>query len=242
MNTMTRGVLLGMGLWLAVAGSLPAKTIEFGGYVWSVRSGQGGPGPNAWDEGNVWLDAAGHLHLRVREHEGRWSCAEVTMQRRLGFGRYVFEVEGPIDRLDDNVVLGLFNYPTSDVGGDATHEIDIEFARWGRATNPIGNYTVWPAEKGLKPTSKTYAFTLSGAGSTHRFDWSEGKVVYRSWQGFGEGGAEFAAWSFEPEEAARRIARKPMPVHVNLWLFQGRPPKDGKGVEIVLRAFRFQAQ
>jgi hypothetical protein len=28
-------------------------------------------------------------------------------------------------------------------------------------------------------------------------------------------------------------------VHLNLWLFQGRPPKDGKVVEVVVRAFGF---
>ena len=52
----------------------------------------------------------------------------------LGFGRYQFQVIGRIDQLDPNVVLGLFKYPTPDVGPDGTNEIDIEFAQWGRAT------------------------------------------------------------------------------------------------------------
>ena len=82
------------------------------------------------------------------------------MRKRLGFGRYQFQISGRIDRFDDNVVLGLFNYPTGDVGPDATHEIDIEFARWGDAKNPIGNYTVWPVEKSLKQVSKSFPFDL----------------------------------------------------------------------------------
>src|SRR5947208_323805 len=147
-------------LFLALACSVQAKNIEFAGYTWTVRSGRGGPGPNAWDENNVWLDASGTLHLKISQHDGQWSCAEVTMQERLGFGRYEFQIKGPIDRLDDNVVLGLFNYPTRDVGPGATHEIDIEFARWGAATNPIGNYTVWPVDIGLKQQSKSFPFTL----------------------------------------------------------------------------------
>lgn len=40
-----------------------AEEIRFGGYTWTVRSGRGGPGPNAWDAKNVWLDAATNLHL-----------------------------------------------------------------------------------------------------------------------------------------------------------------------------------
>jgi hypothetical protein len=140
--------------------SVQGATVKFSGYEWNVRTGRGGPGPNVWEEKNVWLDESGGLHLKIAQHVGKWSCAEVTMRNKLELGRYEFQIKGAIDRLDDNVVLGLFNYPTSDVGPDATHEIDIEFARWGQAGNPIGNYTVWPVEKGLKQQSKSFAFTL----------------------------------------------------------------------------------
>jgi len=46
---------------------LEAKEIQFGGYTWTVRTGRGGPGPNAWDENNVWLDSATNLHLEEVE-------------------------------------------------------------------------------------------------------------------------------------------------------------------------------
>ncbi len=99
------------GLLVALAFSSPGKDIEFGGYTWTVRSGRGGPGPNAWDESNVWIDAATNLHLKITQRDGKWSCAEVTMRKQLGFGRYQFQISGRLDQLDDNVVLGLFNYP-----------------------------------------------------------------------------------------------------------------------------------
>jgi hypothetical protein len=238
---LSRGSPWLLGLLLTAGTGLEAATIEFGGHTWTVRSGPGGPGPNDWDARNVWLDAQGRLHLKISQRGGKWSCAEVTMKDRLGFGRYEFQVEGGIDRFDDNVVLGLFNYPTADVGPDGTHEIDVEFARWGRATNPIGNYTVWPVEKKLGQTSKTFAFQLTGTTSTHRFDWATNQVAYRSWQGLGDQGAEIAQWSFQPKDADRRISRSPMPVHLNLWLFQGKPPKDQQEVEVVIRSFSFTA-
>lgn len=222
-----------------------AAEIRFGGYTWTVRSGQGGPGPNRWDERNVWLDAATNLHLKISHREGQWSCAEVTLRERLGFGRYEFQTTGRIDRLDDHVVLGLFNYPTGDVGPDATHEIDIEFARWGQAANPIGNYTVWPVDPTLKQVTHGFPFVLAGDASTHRFTWSRERVVFQSLGGHraaGDDGGEVHRWVFAPAEPQRRIASKPMPVHLNLWLFQGRPPKDGREVEVVIRAFRFEGE
>ncbi|HNQ25081.1 MAG TPA: glycoside hydrolase family 16 protein [Phycisphaerae bacterium] len=215
------------------------RELVFGGYPWTVRSGHGGPGPNAWATDNVWLDAATNLHLKIAHREGKWSCAEVTLQQRLGFGRYRFQTVGRIDRLDDNVVLGLFNYPTREVGPDATHEIDIEFARWGEAGNPLGNFTVWPVERGLKPVSKAFPVALTGDEATHGFHWGHRQIVFQSANGHREDQREaISTWTYRPSEPARFISRQPMPVHLNLWLFQGRPPKDGQEVEVIIRGFK----
>ncbi len=163
------------------------------------------------------------------------------MQKRLGFGRYEFQIKGPIDRLDDNVVLGLFNYPTRDVGSDATHEIDVEFARWGAAKNPIGNYTVWPVEKSLKQQSKSFPFTLESGESTHRFTWSKGQILFQSLRGLrNDNDEEFSRWIFSPENPSQRISQRPMPVHINLWLFKGREPKNSQEVQIVVQRFSFK--
>ncbi|MFO0734148.1 MAG: hypothetical protein U0361_24925, partial [Nitrospiraceae bacterium] len=140
----------------------------------------------------------------------------------------------------DNVVLGLFNYPTRDVGTDATHEIDIEFARWGAASNPIGNYTVWPPEKGLKQQSHSFPFTLETGQSTHRFTWTSNQIVFQSVRGLRtDGREEFSRWAFSPPDPARGISRQPMPIHINLWLFKGLPPKNQAEVEVILQAFSF---
>jgi hypothetical protein len=88
MNRKTKCLLA--GLFLTFGLSVLAKEIEFGGYTWTVRSGQGGPGPNTWNESNVWLDSSTNVHLKISQRDGKWSCAEVTMRKRLGFGRYQF--------------------------------------------------------------------------------------------------------------------------------------------------------
>jgi hypothetical protein len=225
---------------LALGFSTPAKDLEFGGYAWTVRSGLGGPGPNDWDEKNVWLDASTNLHLRISLRDGKWSCAEVTMRKRLGSGRYQFQVQGRVDRFDDNVVLGLFNYPTGEVGPDGTHEIDIEFARWGLAWNPMGNYTVWPVEKSLKQVSKPFAFALTGDQTTHRFIWSRDQVKFQSLEGYAEDvSREINSWVYSPSDPSRWVSQHPMPVHINLWLFKGFAPKNGREVEVVIHEFKF---
>jgi hypothetical protein len=238
MNRKTQCLLA--GLFLALGFSMQAKDIEFGGYTWVVRSGRGGPGPNAWDENNVWLDTSTNLHLKISQRDGKWSCAEVTMRRRLGFGQYQFRVTGRLDRFDDNVVLGLFNYPTRDVGPDGTHEIDIEFARWGNARNAMGNYTVWPVVKSLKQVSRSFPITLTGDETTHRFIWSRDELKFRSSQGHrGDDREEISTWVYSPKEASQHISQQPMPVHINLWLFKGLAPKNGQEVEVIIHDFRF---
>jgi len=162
------------------------------------------------------------------------------MRKRLGFGRYRFQVQGRVDRFDDNVVLGFFNYPTGDVGPDATHEIDVEFARWGNARNPMGNYTVWPAAKSLTQVSKPFPFTLADDRSTHSFTWSRDQVKFLSVQGYREDDRqEITAWVYAPNEPSKRISQQPMPVHINLWLFKGLAPKNAQEAEIIVHDFKF---
>jgi hypothetical protein len=125
---------------LAACAFSQAKTIRFSGYDWIVRpSGTGGPGPNQWDENNVWVDGSGYLHLKLSQRAGRWYCSEVYTKDRLAFGSYQFWVIGHVDKLDQNVVFGLFSYPTPDVGPDGTNELDIEFAKWGTIFDSLKN-------------------------------------------------------------------------------------------------------
>jgi hypothetical protein len=235
-----RGIELLAGLVLALSFSGAAKDIQFCGYTWTLKEGRGGPGPNSWDPSNVWLDSATNLHLKISQRGGQWFCAEVAMRERLGLGRYEFQTRGALNALDPNVVLGLFNYPTRDVGPDGTHEIDIEFARWGKAENPVINFSVCPVDSDLKQVTKAFSAGLIPQELTHRFTWSRTQVGFQALPGFAEDEREAVArWLYQPPVPARTVSQQPMPVHINLWLFRGQPPKDGREVEVVIRHFRF---
>jgi hypothetical protein len=221
--------------------------VHFSGYDWQVSAGDGlGPGPNSWDANNVWTDADGYLHLKLTHRGGRWYCAEAETTTALGFGRYQFEVAGPIDRLDPNVVLGLFDYPTPDIGPDGTNEIDIEFSRWGDPGADIGNYTVWPVQAALAQAGNTFSFSLDGGAgaegeiTTQRYTRAADHVLFQSLLGAHEDdSAEFGRWDYRPAAPATTVPQTRLPVHVNLWLFGGQPPTDGNDVEIVIRKFEF---
>jgi hypothetical protein len=224
-----------------------AKTIRFSGYEWVVKDGSMmGPGPNEWDKANAFVDEQGHLHLRISYKSGRWYSAEVTTVQRFGFGTYQFVVDGYVDRLNKNVVLGLFNYPTLDIGPDGTNEIDIEFTRFGNEGNRIGNFSVAPANNGVDVISRSFPVSLRSSVSLHTFHWHPTSVLFASAQGEGLGSVHcddansIVTALYQPEDPSRQIPQQPLPIHINLWLFRGLPPTDGKPVEIVIRAFKFR--
>ena len=86
--------------------------------------------------------------------------------------------------------------------------------------------------------------TLAGDASTHRFDWSATGVKFTSFDGWENAGglARIAKWYDAPVKPRRHIPQQPLPVHMNLWLFQGHAPVDGQEVEVVIRSFSFTAR
>lgn len=241
------GALLLLNNALRAEDQTVAATLQFSGYTWEVRpAGFGGPGGNQWDPNGVWVDPNGDLHLKLRNVNGQWRAAELYTTQRLGFGTYQWQIIGPIDKLDRNLVLGLFNYTRPDVGPDGTNEIDIEFARWGNASAPNLNYVVWPALSGTPKNFQTHNFTLSGTYTTHRFTWSANSILFQSLHGHTDTDSnEFYRWSFAPAQPSRDIPQKPLPLHMNLWLFDANEdgiadaPVDGVEMEIVIRKFTF---
>lgn len=250
--TVLLGVLSLLYCGEAQAQASQPKVINFCGYEWIVRStGKGGPGPNQWSPDNVWLDKAG-LHLKIRRvtipatasesERTEWQCAELYTRTALGFGTYEFQVTGRIDKLDRNIVLGLFDYPTDDP--DGTNEIDIEFARWGNDLWPNGSYTIYPSF-GERDKEATHPFRFSfpddekSLFTTHRFTRERERISLQSLMGHGDKkGKEIASWLYKGA-SSQRIPQKALPVHINLWLFRGNAPSDNKEVEIIIRKFTF---
>jgi hypothetical protein len=215
------------------------KNILFSGLKWKVRNitGTQGPGPNYFSDQSVWVDKQGVLHLYLHKDSvtGNWLCAEITSEKVFKYGTYSFVVEGAIDKLDKNIVLGLFNYS----GNDGFDEMDIEFGRWGNASYPNLNYTVWPAQKEFKNSSYVKEYSQQNNYSTQQFIWRKDSVVFSTFNGNTINSKNLVA-SYSCIQPPASISSLEMPVHINLWLFDGKPPEDNKPVEILIHSFSFQ--
>lgn len=225
------------------ANARAATTVQFSGYTWTIRntgSSTEGPGPNIFSGNNAWVDSNGWLHLKISKNTStnKWNCAEIYSTQSFGYGTYQWQVEGAIGSLDKNIVLGLFNYS----GNDGFDEMDIEFARWGNSSWPNLNYTVWPATSSSKSDwNYTKDFTLTGGTyTTHRFTRNSNSVVFKSLNGFYNDDTNLFA-SATCSSPTWSISTLGMPVHMNLWLFDGNAPSDAKEVEIIIHSFKFTA-
>jgi hypothetical protein len=211
--------------------------LSFAGYEWQVKDGVHGPGPNAWSPRNACVDAQGRLHLWITRAGDLWHCAEVYTTAPLGPGTYRFEVIGALDRLDPNVVLGLFTYP-AEPGPDATREVDIEFARWGTPGGPYGHYVTYPLAPGAAPLATAFTEPLEGTHTAHVLKRAPGFVSFQSFHGHRPDAPAFAAGPVVVTDT-RYVTDAPLRVHFNLWLFQARPPADGQEVEVIVSDFRY---
>jgi hypothetical protein len=223
-----------------------ASTLTFSGYTWNVRTGVAqAPGPNNWSRNNAWVDSNGKLHLKMTYNTtlAKWECAEVSTAKKLGFGKYEWTVEGKIDQLNQDVVLGLFNYLSASTGGTKqAGEIDIEFSKWGIPTlAKSGSFTVWPPNN-TRITNWSTSFAITAANTTtatrHSFTWTSKSVSFQSLDGLGN---KIATATYAPSKSSTSIPQLAASAIINLWLFRGTSvtlPKD-QSVEVVISKFTY---
>lgn len=239
MTLLVRSTARGVFPWALALALLPsdgvsARTIDFSGRTWTVRSVFGGPGPNEWsdDPQSVWVDVDGRLHLKIRQIAGVWKCAEVVSDESLGYGSYRFQLGSDTTVFDPRVVVGLFTYL------DDFHEIDIEMSRWADAQNDDGQFVVQPYD--APGHIERFPIALTDSYSTHWFQWRQDFVRFESARGLHDLPAPASdlihTWTFAGGGIPIDDAEK---VHINLWLFQGIPPINGQEVELIIERFTY---
>ncbi|HXJ21039.1 MAG TPA: hypothetical protein VMT03_12475 [Polyangia bacterium] len=244
---MTSARLAGAGLLVALFlvpfGAVPVArgaTLVWKGHTWQLTSGAMA-GVCKGDPDNVTIDTNGWLHLQIANNGGTWSAAELFTTDKLGFGTYQWQVSGPIDSYDKNVVLGLFSYgPAAGIGADGTDEIDIEYSRWGDVNGPNADWTDYPAS-GSTQGEMSFRFSLVGEPTTSRFVWSTSAITDFLFSGLASVDlttGPINTWTYAPSNPTVNIPQQALPLGMNLWCF-GAPPSDGNPVEIVIRDFTF---
>jgi hypothetical protein len=195
------------------------RTVRWSGEDWHVRprSERTAPGPNAWSDSAQSVAVDGdRLRLAILPDGDRWRCAEVHLERALGYGTYEWVVDTDVTRLDPCAVLGLFTYDWH--GGTASSEIDIEFARWGVASDPdLVELSVQPAGAG-----QNQRLPLDAAPPYRcRFTWAPGRVDF--------GIGEECVFTSRTDVFAPSASAWPF---VNLWLDRGSAPASPQAVEL----------
>jgi hypothetical protein len=211
------------------------RTIRFSRQNWQVIHSEElrGPGPNAFDARNVYLDDQGRLVMETAWRDGRWTSAHVFLTRSLGYGTYEL-VLAPLQKsLDVLTVFGFFTW--DDEPAFANREIDIELARWGHTAAPNLNFTVQPGQD-YPERHHAQEFDFSQR-SVLLFDWKPESIRFEV-----ESGGRKAEWVFPavgtdtsgsfwvPPKGRERLG-------INLWLFQGRTPETAD--RIVMEKFTF---
>lgn len=160
-----------------------SKTIHFSGYDWMVRASDSDRGgqPNAYDPSNVWTDSKGYLHMRMEEHGGVWSCAEVSLTRSLGYGSYIFVVHDS-GQLAPSAVFGLYTFDESRTD-NVRSELDVELSRWG---NPDGQNAQFVVQPFYVPEN-IYRFRVPSGLLTQVFRWEPGRASFKTMRGAGIG-------------------------------------------------------
>jgi hypothetical protein len=222
------------GLLFAVEAAQPDKSsrrvISFAGRDWWVKNEFWGPGPNHFSdsEESVWVDADGKLHLKIRQINGVWNCAEVWTLAPAGYGNYLFWLESRVDLYDQNVVAAPFLY------ADDLREIDIEFSRWGDPGYPCGSYTVQPYY--TAGNHHPFPVELNGSWTSHSFLWQPDYVYFRSLHDhFFEPPQPYYVieeWTYTGADIPAESAD--MLLHINRWLLGGMAPTNGQEAELVV--------
>lgn len=218
----------------AAPSRLAPDVISFSGYRWRVieYAEPRGPGPTLFDRRNAYLDSAGRLVLETSYRDGRWTGAQLFLDRSLGYGSYEL-VLAPMARfLDAAAVFGFYTWDEDPAW--ANRELDIELARWGIVAAPNLNFVVQPAD-GRPERAGLAAFDFS-ARTTLRFEWTADRVRFQV-----ENERGSFAWEFPgPIKAPYPFGVPPRGrerVGLNLWLFGGLDPAFADRVVIERFAF-----
>jgi hypothetical protein len=214
------------------AKSPPSPTIHFCGYEWRVRdapSSRGGG--NDYDPSNVWTDGNGAMHLRIAGVSGKWTCAEVSLTRSLGYGTYSFSVQDT-GALPPAAVFGMFTWDYS--GADQNYrEMDIEVSRFGDPLSKNLQYVVQP----YFVATNVQRFNIPAGPLTHSFRWEAGRVSFRTVRGLDSG--------THAPVVAEQVFTSGVPSHgidsvrMNLYVFRYAHIPFQNGAEVVIEKFEY---
>jgi hypothetical protein len=158
----------------------PTGSLKFSGYDWGVRmiaNDKGGTN-NLYDPENAWTDGSGALHMQIKKKSGRWSCAEIFLNRSLGYGTYSVTVHDT-SHLEAAASFSMFTF---DEWASEQHfrEMDVEVGGWGNAANKNNaQYVIQP----FYIPGNLFAFAAPSGTLTYVLRWESGHATFKTFRG-----------------------------------------------------------
>ena len=206
-----------------VSSSDASSRVSFAGFDWDVLDSHGkkvAPGPNVFDPALVAVDGTDLKLSIVRDR-----ASQVVLKSSLGYGSYAFTTQTPVDDLGDpNLVLGMFLYK------DDTHELDIEFTRWGQQeSSHNADYVVQPNPNGQASRKARFWAAPHAPDTVHTIDFRNDRVRFFSRLRNSTEACAPPAEEFRFHNASEIPVPDGMKVSINLWRFH--PKTDGNSVK-----------
>jgi hypothetical protein len=187
----------------------PTASIKFSGYDWSVRTIANDKGGlnNLFDAENAWTDTTGALHMQIKKKSEKWSCAEIYLNRSLGYGTYSVTVRDT-SHIDPAAVFTMYTFEDS-AGEQHYREMDIEVSRWGDAANKDNaQYVIQP----FYIPGNVFPFATPSSTLTYVLRWESGHATFKAFRGESAGAGaqlvsahEFSSGIPEPGKAIPRL-------------------------------------
>ena len=137
---------------------------------------------NLYDSENAWTDASGALHMEIRKKSSRWSCAEIFLNRSLGYGTYSVTVHDT-SRLEPAAAFSMFTWEDS-ASEQHFREMDIEVHGWGDAAHKNNaEYIIQP----FYIPGNLFAFAAPPGALTYVLRWEPGHATFKTFRGRSSG-------------------------------------------------------
>ena len=169
----------------------PHGSLKFSGYDWHVRMTESDKGgmSNLYDAENAWTDASGALHMQIKNKSGRWSCAEIFLNRSLGYGTYSVTVRDT-SHLEPAANFSMFTFDEW-ASDEHFREMDVEVGGPGDAANKnSARYVKQP----LYMAGNLFAFAAPSGTLTYVLRWEPGHASFKTFRGrSASGGAQLVS-------------------------------------------------
>src|SRR5579859_419906 len=157
----------------------PTGALKFSGYDWAVRTIESDKGgiSNLYDPKNVWTDDTGALHMQITRKLGKWSCAEIFLNRNLGYGTYSVTVRDT-SHLEPAAVFSMFTFDDSD-SEQHFREMDVEVGGRDAAHKNNARYAMQP----LYIPGNLFSFAAPAGRLKFVMVWESGRATFKTVRG-----------------------------------------------------------